>query len=100
MHGLPFTPSRDVTRVLEYDGINCLISTHTPLAGRDPVVVPQGKLDLISTHTPLAGRDRVCVGDYELKKISTHTPLAGRDITANQYVKMLINFYSHAPRGT
>ena len=36
--------------------------------------------DIISTHTPLAGRDEV-VSDYIMDKmISTHTPLAGRDV--------------------
>ena len=78
-----------------------MISTHTPLAGRDWVTVtvfwsmeyfyshaPRGarlnaeeawSLVRISTHTPLAGRD--CAINRRLNgvRISTHTPLAGRD---------------------
>ena len=35
----------------------CVISTHTPLAGRDTVVRKKLVCICISTHTPLAGRD-------------------------------------------
>ena len=79
-----------------------MISTHTPLAGRDITIVMglwsvfvfqltrpsrgvtseeiklQAKL-LISTHTPLAGRDEKFPGIAAVIQISTHTPLAGRD---------------------
>ena len=34
---------------------------------------------LISTHTPLAGRDYACGRFWRGSDISTHTPLAGRD---------------------
>ena len=79
-----------------------LISTHTPLAGRDhaspsacrnqlrflltrpsrgataPFAVAASDVP-ISTHTPLAGRDYSYAVGYFLFSISTHTPLAGRD---------------------
>ena len=54
------------------------ISTHTPLAGRDPYVKKATEWLQISTHTPLAGRDvgdvmpTGCIFDF-------YTPLAGRD---------------------
>ena len=58
-----------------------IISIHSPLAGRDPVVmqVPSIK-QVISIHSPLAGRD----GGEKMKiikhlVISIHSPLAGRD---------------------
>ena len=58
----------------------CMISTHTPLAGRDPFVVAAFSGILISTHTPLAGRDVFIFAISEdFYNISTHTPLAGRD---------------------
>ena len=79
-----------------------LISTHTPLAGRDVCRQVVHFLVCISTHTPLAGRDHrleTLVGkllEFQLTRplrgatlysyrtvcaafISTHTPLAGRD---------------------
>ena len=55
------------------------ISTHTPLAGRDLVIWFFRHLLFISTHTPLAGRDGTEYGGILGEKISTHTPLAGRD---------------------
>ena len=54
---------------------------------------------MISTHTPLAGRDplsRLCT---RLGNISTHTPLAGRDESLANMSRNSCNFYSHAPRG-
>ena len=74
-------PSRDVTAAPGTCVLSDRISTHTPLAGRDPTgqkIIFRG-LD-ISTHTPLAGRDRLCVGCLSGLCISTHTPLAGRDL--------------------
>ena len=79
-----------------------MISTHTPLAGRDGIDVrllqwlldfyshaPRGaRLEFlqfvlsicdISTHTPLAGRDDLRNIRLRYFRISTHTPLAGRD---------------------
>ena len=59
--------------------LDYLISTHTPLAGRDKEFYPQHRSDEISTHTPLAGRDQAAYPNYKPQDISTHTPLAGRD---------------------
>ena len=76
-----------------------IISTHTPLAGRDDMLTDILGLVSISTHTPLAGRDifgDLLPGRYA---ISTHTPLAGRDMDQIKAKADMINFYSHAPRG-
>ena len=53
----------------------------------------------ISTHTPLAGRDPFAFDPALLMMISTHTPLAGRDRKKEPIVSGRIDFYSHAPRG-
>ncbi len=55
---------------------------------------------MISTHTPLAGRDELWKRFGRNVKISTHTPLAGRDLRGPQGPKGDTDFYSHAPRGT
>ena len=57
-----------------------IISTHTPLAGRDKTLDDTAALSVISTHTPLAGRV-ICFSWLSAlnSDISTHTPLAGRD---------------------
>ena len=55
---------------------------------------------VISTHTPLAGRDKVYWEMFEQDRISTHTPLAGRDGWKTESMLGGIDFYSHAPRGT
>ena len=98
-----------------------MISTHTPLAGRDHVLqIPDTRKNRflltrplrdvtdkpfleemakkrISTHTPLAGRDspgRFTSGTSS--HISTHTPLAGRDdIIINNYSDNRIS--THTP---
>ena len=99
-----------------------MISTHTPLAGRDWAVTQlphwigflltrplrdvtctgtQGGPDFsISTHTPLAGRDFTFPGLPPGDCISTHTPLAGRDDNTKTKSEELKDFYSHAPCGT
>ena len=95
-------PSRGATQRKYHTTDTTLISTHTPLAGRDDTWhraasrivhfyshAPRGaRLDFpgidrplteISTHTPLAGRDTIpTLAGWE-QMISTHTPLAGRD---------------------
>ena len=53
----------------------------------------------ISTHTPLAGRDPSWNPNQEQIQISTHTPLAGRDLVAIMRPHKRQYFYSHAPRG-
>ena len=54
---------------------------------------------MISTHTPLAGRDQYQHCLFPENLISTHTPLAGRDLSALRALLLLQDFYSHAPRG-
>ena len=102
-------------------GYDCVISTHTPLAGRDKAIlrslpsrfisthtplagrdsnIPNGVLQTsISTHTPLAGRDGAAVTTDESGVISTHTPLAGRDRFGQYTAYTVRDFYSHAPCG-
>ena len=78
------------------------ISTHAPLAGRDPIrccarsssslfqptrplrgatleALCQDCHNKISTHAPLAGRDEIRRLQSAFSRISTHAPLAGRD---------------------
>ena len=50
-------PLRDVTQFLQVDLSPAMISTHTPLAGRDAARLDWEYESGISTHTPLAGRD-------------------------------------------
>ena len=75
-------PSRGATQRPVKDAGHKIISTHTPLAGRDRRDVNRRQKQIeISTHTPLAGRDehkQKC--SKLLHSISTHTPLAGRDL--------------------
>ena len=81
-----------------------MISTHAPLAGRDPNQQKLKQNKRISTHAPLAGRDFYAAAGFPWNKyfnprapcgarqaaqwilladilISTHAPLAGRDQT-------------------
>ena len=76
-----------------------IISTHTPLAGRDAHVNERVGFSDISTHTPLAGRDNLLPVCKSCHNISTHTPLAGRDRPATDHLNGSEYFYSHAPRG-
>ena len=77
-----------------------IISTHTPLAGRDkPLFFVKNGFWHISTHTPLAGRDQPVQLRLHIVRISTHTPLAGRDTANLQALGLEQDFYSHAPRG-
>ena len=56
------------------------ISTHTPLTGRDvPFLKQRTNVVFISTHTPLTGRDAIMYAMHRIFEISTHTPLTGRD---------------------
>ena len=100
-----------------------LISTHTPLTGRDSNPMWYKGGDNISTHTPLTGRDMLssalnsCPKIFlltrplrdvtpdepkpdEPKPISTHTPLTGRDCFWGGRFSKRFHFYSHAPYGT
>ena len=77
-----------------------IISTHTPLAGRD-VLRSCGEVvgGHFYSHAPRGARHDCFLTDVRPTNISTHTPLAGRDgkITYAQYQDW--HFYSHAPRG-
>ena len=76
-----------------------MISTHTPLAGRDQNDNEILQYPQISTHTPLAGRDRKFTRFLAVCNISTHTPLAGRDLFLSLCRLFFQYFNSHAPRG-
>ena len=52
-------PLRDVTTNKPTINGVTIISTHTPLAGRDGQTIENVCNSFISTHTPLAGRDSV-----------------------------------------
>ena len=52
-----------------------------PCGARRPGTSYKSKGYIISTHTPLAGRDWSKLIAEERFLISTHTPLAGRDKT-------------------
>ena len=56
-----------------------MISTHTPLTGRDQNYIRRLNYQRISTHTPLTGRDGRRPYLILKNDISTHTPLTGRD---------------------
>ena len=72
------------------------ISTHAPLAGRDPAKIAVGIIFEISTHAPLAGRDISNLRIYDTPRISTHAPLAGRDIS-NLRIYDTPRISTHAP---
>ena len=76
-----------------------MISTHTPLAGRDVSLNIFVGSHIISTHTPLAGRDLDDSVPKLNELISTHTPLAGRDVIVVYGFLQCSYFNSHAPRG-
>ena len=76
------------------------ISTHTPLAGRDEIGEPLGKVKSQFLLTrPSRGATRIAYDRKCETNISTHTPLAGRDKCLDTIASMLCHFYSHAPRG-
>ena len=100
-----------------------MISTHTPLTGRDSFATAVMFRLFISTHTPLTGRDIpdaddvAAMDEFLLTRplrdvtiipfppskslfISTHTPLTGRDENCGVIIEKYKNFYSHAPYGT
>ena len=52
-------PLRDVTLPFIVFQWDTMISTHTPLAGRDAEELVKAIIKTISTHTPLAGRDNL-----------------------------------------
>ena len=92
-------PSRGATGLILSYLLKQKISTHTPLAGRDSIMVFLLTFESISTHTPLAGRDA-----RDLKQLGcriyfySHAPRGARHIVDRAVVKS-VDFYSHAPRG-
>ena len=53
-------PLRDVTGLSRWQVAPRVVSTHTPLAGRDDFLAARNLYGTdVSTHTPLAGRDQV-----------------------------------------
>ena len=98
----PTRPLRGATSIASITSSGSSISTHAPLAGRDPARSRAFSGFGISTHAPLAGRDKKGY-QYEGRhntfqptrplrgattkndtrdsqnNISTHAPLAGRD---------------------
>ena len=77
-----------------------MISTHTPLAGRDCFdYLRKYNYFKFQLTRPSRGVTNLDVIVQAQGDISTHTPLAGRDIATASEQQKLINFNSHAPRG-
>ena len=96
----PTRPLRGATRAARHAAAYSIISTHAPLAGRDPVECSSSDADGISTHAPLAGRDRRArVDDGKPRLISTHAPLAGRDLQCRTIPASGRDFNPRAPCG-
>ena len=94
----PTRPLRGATRAARHAAAYSIISTHAPLAGRDPVECSSSDADGISTHAPLAGRDRRArVDDGKPRLISTHAPLAGRDYSVFPFSTTVEVISTHAP---
>ena len=77
-----------------------IISTHTPLAGRDgrPLFTLTYSVVFLLTR-PSRGATCCCMLSSRFIRISTHTPLAGRDHRDHRTCITIHDFYSHAPRG-
>ena len=115
----PTRPLRGATIERFHSQRAILISTHAPLAGRDPGEHDGSPDQKISTHAPLAGRDvnssslatrtngfqptrplrgatSITTRRKNQEEISTHAPLAGRD---EKYIELLghIHISTHAP---
>ncbi len=58
-------------------------------------LITVGKI-AISTHTPHARRDELLVESGDITDISTHTPHARRDLRTNGTAPHSKDFYSHA----
>ena len=115
-------PLRGATSYLATVVVCDVISTHTPLAGRDPPPAPSNhrRIPFLLTR-PLRGATEFLFSAFFRLKflltrplrgattcydvvlsvvlISTHTPLAGRDRKAGHRRNREQNFYSHAPCG-
>ena len=94
----PTRPLRGATTKIYIKRREAGISTHAPLAGRDPVAQPVGVVGKISTHAPLAGRDGwPRSAGRTIYFISTHAPLAGRDICKAFREQNYAGISTHAP---
>ena len=82
-----------------YDFLHIAFLLTRPSRGATNSRMQLPKKWLISTHTPLAGRDRGGMEKEPQIYISTHTPLAGRDYEIVEDKLKKFDFYSHAPRG-
>ena len=92
-------PSRGATLIFGNFSTIFLISTHTPLAGRDTVQVNFYRNGYnFYSHAPRGARP-FNPWAWAGGKISTHTPLAGRDGYDSAGIAVRNDFYSHAPRG-
>ena len=78
-----------------------MISTHTPLAGRDAYNRGLEKyLRDFYSHAPCGTWRGELSKIVDENGISTHTPLAGRDRLSLYLCILVPDFYSHAPCGT
>ena len=73
-------PLRDVTGFCYWMLCGKLISTHTPLTGRDGFGQGKSKENRISTHTPLTGRD-ICGFPHNLRSGTFLLTRPLRDVT-------------------
>ena len=88
-------PSRSVIFCLPF-----IISTHTPLAGRDIITDENHHcLAAFQLTRPLRGATSGLERQQVKRQISTHTPLAGRDGIRCAILVCAENFNSHAPCG-
>ena len=60
----------------------------------------QSRQEIFLLTRPSRDVTYTCQANLMHIRISTHTPLAGRDYTEEQIQELVLNFYSHAPRGT
>ena len=95
----PTRPLRGATTCIDGLPFTSVISTHAPLAGRDPPEPPEDTPEIISTHAPLAGRDFRFLHELNDTDISTHAPLAGRDYVTHIRNRSRRNFNPRAPCG-
>ena len=77
-----------------------MISTHTPLAGRDVTFLLFLVVQTFLLTRPLRDVTEDRQHFHRVLRISTHTPLAGRDLSERASTETYHHFYSHAPCGT
>ena len=99
LRGFPFL----LTRLLRGATINIVVVNHSVtflltrlLRGATEQAFRDAIDGAISTHTPLARRDGIVISANPISQISTHTPLARRDRMCSKLRSVILNFYSHA----